>query len=88
MTISFVPSYSIYELMEVKKKLKRILIFFRTPTVREFHKLNYHNFQIQIDLERLKKELPKAIKVVKSDDPLFILGSLAVRWTGDEVAPL
>lgn len=63
-----------------KKKNYRKDFFFRT--VKGFYKQNYLYFQIQTDLKRLKKEPLKAIKVLKTEDRLFMVGSIAVRWTG------
>lgn len=73
-------------------EFKKIIFFFtfsRTPIARGFYKLYYLNFQIQADLNRLRKELPKSIKCMDSDDRLFMIGSLVVsqtgRWSSSEV---
>lgn len=59
--------------------------FSRTPIARGCYKLYYLNFQIQADLNRLRKELPKSIKCMDSDDRLFMVGSLVVIRREDEV---
>lgn len=66
----------------------KIFFFFtfsRTPIARGCYELYYLNFQIQADLNRLRKELPKSIKCMDSDDRLFMVGSLVVIRREDEV---
>lgn len=60
-----------------------LISLYCTATVRRIFKLNYLYFKIQTDLKRLKKKLPKAMKAVKLDDRLILVGKSRCTFDGE-----